>query len=91
LNLDAPNIVFVPAEFPILRAVEAAPAKFTVVAVVLNSVWVVDEPTIVGLAIVVVPPFEEPMLTFVVELAAPPVPRLTVLVVPVVVAPVPKL
>jgi hypothetical protein len=62
-----------------------------------NIIWATDfreevRTTTVGVLITVAPPapaVAEPMLTTVVDPEAPPVPRFTVLVVPLVVAPVP--
>ena len=83
-------IVSVPVAAPKLREV-AAPPRFKVVAVVLKRLWVAEAPTRVPLFIVVVPPFELPMFTLVVDEAAPPVPRFNVLVVDAAVDPVPIL
>ena len=52
----------------------------------LIPVVITPETANVGLLIVVVPPAEAPILILEVEPAAPPVPRFTVLVVPVAVA-----
>ena len=82
--------VRVPVAAPRLREV-AAPAKLRVVAVALKRFCVAEAPTSVPLLTVVVPPFELPMFMLVVEEAAPPVPRLTVLIVAAAVAPVPML
>ena len=71
--------------------VPAAPNALTTVATVLNTFCVVNAPTSVPLLTVVVLPIVLPMFTLVVLPVTPPVPRFTVFVFPVEVAPVPKL